>query len=452
MAMLPFDEVNPNTQRAMPAIFSNLRDEPGLTERDRMRGAFKFAWSKNTRMLHDLRPVLEQMRGRGIDYRLIKGAAVQARCDRVGARVMGDVDILISARDVTAVEIAFTEGGFRRNGHSYCSGHSDAVHFDSLNFNKSGSHVDVHVAEYKEPTHLLRAMLDTQATAVAAAGTTILVPSAELLALHAAVHGALSSGETDLMQAALDLAVLRPIIDTRLLRQSAIDTRTLLALHRLDTALSRIGIRGSGVTPSTADLTRAEVASRVERTARLAAESNSVIRRIRDRQRGEEALSAVAARFPGHRHAYGTWLRSGQFAIAERQAARRWGGFLSEPEGTWHGDEARPFLDRSPGMIGSPIAAQALDWRFRVRLPGPRRWMWLDINSPALDRLDAFVFSNGTPITRIVAGDRDSRRIGIRGVSIHTEISIRPLWTTCRECYSGLDDLTITLVPDAGVA
>lgn len=447
MEMMAFDEVNDNTQRAMPAIFANLRHEKGIPERDRMRGAFKYAWSKNTRMLYDVRPVLQALDARGVSYRVIKGAAVQARCDRVGARVMGDIDLLIGANDIDAVEAAFVGNGYRRNGYAACSGHSDASHFDALNFNKGASHVDLHVAEVKAPTRLLRAIMDEPAVRVEAAGGTIAVPSAELLVLHAAVHGALSSGQTDLMQAALDLATLRPQVDPRRLRALGLRTGTLQALLDLDARLGSIGISGSGVSATRVDVGRARLTGMGQQVAALATESSSLARRLRDRQRGDDALHEVATNFNGHLASYRAWLRSGQFAIVERQAVGRWGGFLPEPQGVWTGDVVQPFLQQVSGVVGSTVAAQALDWRFRFQIEGKRPLVWLDLASASLDRLDAFVFCNGVPLTRLVAGDLSSRRVGLRDVGPSAEISVRPLWTTCRRCYSGLDDLAVSIVP-----
>jgi len=62
-----------------------------------------------------------------------------------------------------------------------------------------------------------------------------------------------------------------------------------------------------------------------------------------------------------------------------------------------------------------------------------------------LDRLDAFVFINGIPRTRIVAGDLTTRTVGIQDMGPSMEISLRPLWNACERCYSGLDDLEISL-------
>lgn len=444
MEQIPFDEVNENTQRAMPAIFANLRDVVDIPERGRMRGAFKYAWSKNTRMLHDIRPVLQVLQQQDVPYRVIKGAAVQAMCDRIGARTMGDIDLLVSERDARVVEEVFLDHGFRRTGHAQCSGHSDAVHFDALNFNRGETHVDVHVAEVKTPRALFRTMLGRDALVAPAAGGVIAVPEPELLILHAAVHGSLSSGPTDVMQAALDIRLLRSRVDPSLLVTLGRETGTLDALVQLDSRLRALGVAGSGAQPSAAAMARSRADARRQQLVAVASESHSVLRRMRARRRDEDTLAEIKRRFQGHARAYVAWLRSGQFAVSERLAARRWGGFLPAPEGEWSGAEVAPFGDCAPGVMGSAAAAVALDWRFRLAMGNvDPDVVWLDVQSSALDRLDAFVFVNGTPITRIVAGDDASRRVGIRAAGPSLEVSIRPLWTACRACYAGFDDLRI---------
>jgi hypothetical protein len=69
----------------------------------------------------------------------------------------------------------------------------------------------------------------------------------------------------------------------------------------------------------------------------------------------------------------------------------------------------------------------------------------LNVESPALDRLDAAVLCNGVQIARIVAGDPRTKTIGLVGVGTDIEFSIRPRWPACSRCYSGLDDLEIEI-------
>ena len=446
MDRMAFDEVNANTQRVMPAIFHNLRNIVDVPERDRMRGAFKHSWSKNTRMLYDLRPVLQTIDDTGVDYRIIKGAAVQTVCGSIGARVMGDIDILTNLANIDAVACSLLEHGFRRSAHLECSGHSDTGHFDAWNFNKDETHIDVHVAEVKYPSPLLQRMISTPQMRVKGPAGALAVPPAELLVLHAAVHGDLSSGPTDLMQAALDLSLLRASVNRDRLLSYAIETGSLDALRRLDATLESLGLNTSGVRPSYGQLAVERVAARRRRVVALTTESSSVARRVADRRRNPDAKDRIRSGFNGHRSAYMTWIQWGRFAATERAAVRLWGGFLEEPGETLRDPKSvTPFLQGYSGITASSVPGPSLDWRFRVRLDAPIGRGDLRFDSPALDRLDAFVFINGIPRTRIVAGDLTTRTVGIQDMGPSMEISLRPLWNACERCYSGLDDLEISL-------
>lgn len=447
MGRVPFDEINLNTQRVMPTIFRNLRDEPDLPHRDRMRGAFKYTWSRNTEMLNGVRPVLEAFAAQGIDHRILKGAAVQVVSGGLGARSMGDVDVLVSSADADRVARIMDDLGFRRGTYSACTDHADGRGHDALNYNKGGCHVDVHLAGYKAPVRLLLEMMSAPARQARVAGVPVRVPPAELLLLHAAVHGCLASGPTDFVQAVVDVTTLSDHVDQRRLLLAARRTGTLTHLLALDGAVREVGAAPLGIHVPARERAAARTQVAVARVGALVSESSSVAHRLRVRQRGAVAQSRVATDFNGHRRAYRAWLGLGQFAVAERAVLRASGGFLPAPADAWvSGTTAQPFMGGpTPGMTASTVSGSVLDWRFRVRFPGPQAHVRLTLDSPSLDTLDAFVFGNGIPVTRVVAGDRSTRQISFRDVDESTEFSLRPLWEACTQCYSGLDDLEVRI-------
>lgn len=447
MAAMAFDEIAEPTQRVVPAIFRNLRDVPELPDRDRLRGAFKYRWSQTTELLHGVRDVLVALAAAGIEHRVLKGAAVQAVCGSIGSRAMGDVDLLVSVADVDRVGDVMAAEGFRRSGFAACSGHSEAEHHGALTYNAGSCHVDVHVAEFKEPVRLLSLMMVAPPRRIRAAGAVLCVPPAELLLLHAAVHGRLASGPTDLVQAVVDVSMLSPHVDPARLVAAARRTGTLPDLLALDAALRAAGAPSIDLAVPASATAQARVESARAAAVDLVTSSSSVVRRIRGRQRGRAALAAVDREFTGARREYATWLRAGQFAVLERAVVRAHGGFLPQPSGTWvSGRTVQPFGGPPvPGLVASTVAEDTLDWRFRVELPGPQAWARLTLASPSLDRLDAFVFRNGVPVTQVVAGDPSTRDIVLRDLGASNEFSVRPLWQVCAECYHGLADLQVRI-------
>jgi hypothetical protein len=316
-----------------------------------------------------------------------------------------------------------------------------------LNFNKGDSHVDMHVAEHKQPTRLLTMMMDAPPVVVDTMGLRLGVPRPELLLLHAAMHGCLASGPTDLIQAVVDVTVLGPRTNPRTLLACARRTRTLLPLVEIEEAIDGVGARPLQLDVSWTDLARARAEEAADTVIEVASESSSVLQRVRTRKRSDRALADVSEGFNGRRGAYGLWLRMGQFAVFERAVARTTGGFLEPPIGTvTSGKTVQPFLDDDiPGMTASRVSTTAMDWRFRVDFPAPQDRVRLVLDSASLDTLDAFVFCNGVPITRVVAGDPGTRDIVLRGLGRQNEFSVRALWTVCSECYRGLDDLSVRI-------
>jgi len=304
MSRLPFDQINENTQRSIPAIFSNLRNESEVPDRERMRGAFKYTWAKNTRMLFDVRPVLQELDRLDVNYRVIKGAAVLAHQGQFGSRIMGDIDLLIAASDCAIVEKVFISNGFRRSSHSVCAGHSDADHFEALNFNAGATHVDLHVAEFKYPNALLELMLEQPAQLLSTPIGVLPVPDSHLLLLHSAVHGQAAHGPTDLMQTALDFTTLSSTISTSTLLTKARQTGTLSALATVDQALAAINIQGSGAHLNFEDRLTSRTKYLAQRSRSLLLDSSSLLRRAqaaRDRRRSDLDLQVIEREFTGHR-------------------------------------------------------------------------------------------------------------------------------------------------------
>ncbi|MEI6095578.1 MAG: nucleotidyltransferase family protein, partial [Gammaproteobacteria bacterium] len=155
MDWLPFDVINPNTQRLAPTIFFNLRNLANFKERERLRGSFKYTWAKTTRLIHSIAPILRKFDAIDLDYRIIKGLAIQVSLNTVGSRTMGDVDILIGLKDVDrAIEI-IRSFGYRRNAEVDCDGHTLSSHYGGLDFTLGETHLDLHVAETTYPEFLL---------------------------------------------------------------------------------------------------------------------------------------------------------------------------------------------------------------------------------------------------------------------------------------------------------
>lgn len=448
MGSVAFDELNESSQRLTPTIFWNLRQADGVAERDRLRGAFKHAWAKNTSMLRDFLPIIEALNLAGINYRLLKGTAVQLLGHEVGSRIMGDVDLLIERKDLGVAVAALQDAGFRRNTIAACPRHSDSFDSGALNFNRGDCHVDVHIAESKSPGRLLREMLKESPITAQIGGQVVLVPGVELLVLHATSHGIMSISPTDFAQAASDIARLSSRVNPEFLVELARGLGMLADLLEVDERLRQLGVGIIGVRVGMSERRLVRLRGRGTRFFDLVQRAGQVVKVARDRRPKHPDASLVGRGHSGISVRHALWLQLGKIAMVERLLIQVSGRFLPRPTTHWpSGQEASVFADTEvDGLSAARSRASVKDWRFRLRLDGSSSSIAMTLNSAAMEHLDAYVYCDGVPITRVVAGDIPSRSLSIAGVGEDVEVSLRPTWSVCSDCYEGFDDLRVAVM------
>jgi len=96
------ENLDESCYRLFPLVAGNLQScDAVMPHRDRLRGVFRHAWAKNQKLFMDSIPLLQALRGGGVDLLLLKGAALAGLYrDQGGVRPMADIDILIHPEDV----------------------------------------------------------------------------------------------------------------------------------------------------------------------------------------------------------------------------------------------------------------------------------------------------------------------------------------------------------------
>ena len=441
----PFDEIGPNTQRVLPMIFANLRSRPSFLERDRLKGAFRYTWTRNSTTFFEARSLFAALNDTDTSYRLLKGSAIQATTGLVGSRIMGDIDLLVAEKSIDSVSTILRNLGFRRNSHQECVRHTELGHEEALNFNRGSLHVDLHVAELKPPTRLFVNMLEAEPRLASLAGVAVLIPEPELIGLHAAVHGVQASGQTDLMQAAVDLSVLSRSIDQSRLLELAARTKTTSALIHLSREISRAGLPTLDVQIPARSLAQERIDVGAANSWAKALGATRFTRKIRDRSH-PVAGGADFSGFQAGNLRYRLWTAMGQQARFERLLSPSRRGFLqTPPDVTQSGAEFMPFEQLNRSWTSSRVAPNAIDWRFRVKLSSRVAKAKALLSSTGFENLDAMIFLNCLPVARIVAGDSTTLEIHFEAQHEELEFSIRPLWAVCESCYSGFADLVVAI-------
>lgn len=442
MSTIGFYDINSNTQRLAPMIYVNLKQENDLSERERLKGAYKHCWSKNQRLLFSLVPVIHDFLAQGISYRLVKGLAIQMSLGVVGARVVGDADIVVSEKDVLQVREILERHGFRCNTISPCGLHPAGRINDALDFNQGDNHVDVHVAERKSPDKLLKKMLTERALFVEHAGVRFAVPPPDLLLLHSAFHGWSESSATDLIQSLVDVALLSHKSNLTTLARSAREASVEEAVQKIYETLESINLPNITPSPRMLGLRRQARPILFSPRNRFA----KALTVVRKRFRGAQSSWAILTKFEGRRAAYFLWHLVGQFAVVERKVIGSGRGFLNPPPECFaSGFSTTPFMNPPPGRItGSAVAVESFDYRFAIRVPFNTNSLSVTFESMLLDTVDVGVYDNGVKVTKIVAGSRN-RDVTIRHPRPLHEFSIRPEHGACNQCFAKLSDMQVRL-------
>jgi hypothetical protein len=446
LAETDFADIARSTQRLAPMVYLNLKGATDLAERGRLRGAYKYAWSKNHNLIASLIPIVSHLGSAGINYRIAKGLAIQLALGIVGARVVGDVDLVISRDDVEATKNILERNGFRCNSVSACGLHPPAAFHNALDFNNGDVHIDLHIAELKEPSRLLTEMLREEPRQVHYAGSIFFIPSPELLLLHSATHGKASASETDFSQSVTDIALLVPYSDITLLRRQAERSGIYDALWSLGQTLNHLGRPELDMPTARLRSVPAAKPAFAQKGSTLLGKARYASSLWRQRLHGGKPILAAMREFTGQRFPYVLWTLLGQFSSLERFAFARRLGFLRLPIQPFEGTEFfQPFNEsRLDGVTTNSVASKCFDYRFAFRCPDDAREFVLTFDGECFDDVDVAVHHNGVSLLRIVAGSTE-RRLAVLNPPEHNEISLRPISVACEACFATMKSLEVSI-------
>jgi hypothetical protein len=446
LSKIPFDEINQNTQRLAPLIYCNLRTLGAFPERARLRGAYKYTWSKTVRLIHSLQPLLSELDAQNIDYRIIKGLAIQLILGGVGTRIMGDVDLLVNEASIQQTLEVVVRHGFRQDERVTCSGHTVSDHYLDLNFSRGETHLDIHVAEHNHPTKLLMQIMDESPVKGLFGEFEMKIPSRELLLLHAVVHGDLASGPTDFVQALVDTSRLIPLSDIGRVERLARISYVAARFRRFQRKVAALALPHLGIFPTIRWSWMNRLAASGQLIRSMPRKSAKLTKHIISRRVGRQKISDPTVQNWTQRVSYFLWLHSGQLQVIEKLLCKLLGGLIRVPESEISsGLTLQPFASGNSSLeVNSlSIANKTIDWRIRVAIPDRVSKIIINLTAGCLENLDFWAFSNGYTVSRILGSDRSTHILTIYKPPRSLEVSLRPIWFACSRCYAGLDQMTL---------
>jgi hypothetical protein len=133
------EELDHSVTRILPSVHRNLKDFLTGDDLLKLRGSSKHTWAKNSEFLNQLKPLVETLNYNAIDYRVLKGGAINLLYRPGNFRIMGDIDLLISQRDLGRVRNLLEQCDFKPKFSYRCLHNDKAIKKLELDYANEGS-------------------------------------------------------------------------------------------------------------------------------------------------------------------------------------------------------------------------------------------------------------------------------------------------------------------------
>ncbi len=444
-----FDELEGSTYRIVSAVYKNLEKFKTLPDYERLRGAYRFNWARNSKFLSAVLPIVRELESREANYRILKGSALNLLNGALGVRTMGDIDLLISIEELPLLTQLFEEYGFEKKYDTKCPNSPENVIDNELCFiNTDNVEVDLHLAEKSYPTKLFQCMLNNPPQIYFFMGTPIKLPSYELALIHSAIHGNQSVSDSDQMQSLIDCSQLISFVNPKRLAKlnRKLDT-DFAVVDYLETVYKIIG--------KTYPLSRMSQTLVVKKLSQIQfllvnkfMKNSNTLMLIKSRRIFPRELSLVKKNFSGKSSLYFLWLKYGQLRPIERIVTKHFGGFMNSPtEAIASGNESRGFSHQELAWVNfSNFPIESNDWRFSIRGPENSGPHTVQMFSAGFKEWNWVVFVNGKLAGTSPRNPDGVYSIFLKNASEKFEISIRSPLHICKLCYRDLSDLRIYIL------
>jgi hypothetical protein len=192
-----FDDLPDVTIRLLPRIYLNLRGTEGVSEFNRIRGAYKLNWVKNTQLISEAMPLFGALNNGGVEYCVFKGLAVAMTTQSIATRVFGDIDFVVHPRDIKRVQQLMSDNGWQLRDIETPLGMRGLGGY----VNEHGLHLDLHSLE--QFAYEIKPDF-AQSENVAWRQATFPIASRSYLMRLAIHHGTTRAAESDLAQSIVD--------------------------------------------------------------------------------------------------------------------------------------------------------------------------------------------------------------------------------------------------------
>ena len=197
-----------------------------------LKGVYKSNWSRNSLNLKSIIPILQKFDRQLIDYRLIKGGAIVLYLGQLGARRMGDLDILVNHSNKSAVTAILLNDGFSPRYLGDRRGELNEIWE-----NRNGNVIDLHFLKSFDLYKIAFQGCEREQYL----GYLFKLPSIESTILIAIHHGQINYSRGDQAQALWDIAMIYNKVNLSSLQKLAISNGQM---SNLQTGIMKVNSLG----------------------------------------------------------------------------------------------------------------------------------------------------------------------------------------------------------------
>ena len=451
--LVPFDDFEHSTYRIVPSIYLNLKNLSNVKILDRIKGFYKFCWARNSNLFARFLPIAKELNNAGIEYRLLKGAAINLISENFGSRTMGDIDIVLSKFDLNYFNKIAYENGFSKKYFTNCPQDPSSTIDSEINYSHpSGAEIDVHIVENYSRHEIINLIFRDKPSIVNFQGIDFKLPSIEHLIIHSIVHGAKKVGPGDQIQTLCDLNMLIELVDIN--KFAKLTKKVPLRKDLNENLLSLQRIRGfDSKIPLLSQTSKiAEIYLNVYNFISKYMFNFRLYQIIKKRKVPRMVLAKVKTQFNGKKFLYYIWLRFGQLRPFENLVCRFLNGFLPNPEKFINHGEFLLFDSNSSEIrskiVVSNVVKNSNDWRFRFMLVRQNQIQFKSakLTSESFVDWNWVVFCNGKLVGTTTENSKGEFLFDLRNLSGELEFSLRSPLHACEYCHKLLDDLKLEII------
>ena len=431
------EEFEHSVTRTLPVVYLNCKDELSGNQLLKLRGSYRHSWARNTELFMQLKPVLENLHQAAINYRLLKGGAINMLIGPPGARIMGDIDLLINKSDLHKLQQILISLGFSRMFSNKCKHANQKAQTLELNFVNEGSlEVDIHIVQERDSRRLFENMMNSSPVIQEFSGIPVKLPNKEHLICHALIHGGLNVQDEDESQAIMDVYTL---LDSRNFEKTSQLVENLGIYSLFETyfhTIERIGLpssfKGKFETRRITAITNsvAGICYSVNNYAR------SIVHAIWYRTPSLRNFVKILRTQKVNKILYLLWVYTGMLRPLEFQIINRLKGFVDENE-----------KNASSEICQLNTASQwSNDWRFGLSSELQATNLRIKAKSAGFINQSFLIFLNGKLIGVTESTNSGEWILEVRDLRTWNEISFRLPFSGCKICSKSMKTCTLEIL------